>query len=340
MKKLLSLLAATGLVATSGSVAVACNKNQDTKKDLGNLEVKDLGKINGNSDLPSLALIVSTINSKNKDYGLKTADITFDGKPTASEATIKAKDSSEKFTGSVKLAFEYKKTPSSATQIPLSLIRSVIDGDSTGQGFRPNQLNLGYVMTKSIKTRSEILESVKDFIEGVLNTPNAAFLPLTAEQIMDIVNVDYKDQLEGKGSSVSTDMDGKTEVKSLVATIKEGHEYDIEGYYLVGELIINIYQQNIISTNVQKNIDEVDLTNASDDKAKKDAIIKQFIAKNSYTKSNDEAHPKDGSGLSINDHFSVDSFDLTKNKAIISTSLNGDYYTKEAIEVTFTQKTK
>ncbi|AOG60865.1 hypothetical protein SHELI_v1c09160 [Spiroplasma helicoides] len=55
MKKLLSLLAATGLVATSGSVAVACNK-----KDQNN--VKELTYSDGKKD----ADVVAYLSDKNK----------------------------------------------------------------------------------------------------------------------------------------------------------------------------------------------------------------------------------------------------------------------------------
>ncbi|AOG60825.1 hypothetical protein SHELI_v1c08760 [Spiroplasma helicoides] len=121
MKKLLSLLAATGLVASSSVVAVSCKTNDPaqktedtgkdtnttTKTDLSKLTNKDLGLFSSSEETPSLSLIVEKINEKNASYGLTSSDVEFDGSATASKAKIKAKTDSQKFTGSVEVTYTY-----------------------------------------------------------------------------------------------------------------------------------------------------------------------------------------------------------------------------------------
>ncbi|AOG60959.1 hypothetical protein SHELI_v1c10120 [Spiroplasma helicoides] len=117
MKKLLSLLAATGLVATSGSVAVACNKKADDKattdkKDLGSLAKKELGEIqlSAGETMPSVKELVAAINKANASYGLGESDVEIATSPaqTVTGATLKAKAASTKFTGSVAVTYTVK----------------------------------------------------------------------------------------------------------------------------------------------------------------------------------------------------------------------------------------
>ncbi|AOG60950.1 hypothetical protein SHELI_v1c10030 [Spiroplasma helicoides] len=118
MKKLLSLLAATGLVATSGSVAVACNKKADdkgtatTKKDLSALAKKELGEIQLGVDetMPSVKELVAAVNKTNASYGLGESDVEIAKSPaqTVTGATLTAKSTSTKFTGSVAVTYTVK----------------------------------------------------------------------------------------------------------------------------------------------------------------------------------------------------------------------------------------
>ncbi|AOG60977.1 hypothetical protein SHELI_v1c10300 [Spiroplasma helicoides] len=139
MKKLLSLLAATGLVATSSSVAVACNKNNDASTtqddgkiiDLSEMSIKELGDINGSEATPSVATIVKAINAKNSNYGLAENDVEFEGAATNSKATIKAKTSSSKFINSVEVTYSYNQV------LDLSKLQNKELGEVIGRGTSP-----------------------------------------------------------------------------------------------------------------------------------------------------------------------------------------------------------
>ncbi|AKX34062.1 hypothetical protein SLITO_v1c04090 [Spiroplasma litorale] len=114
MKKLLGLLAATGLIATTSATVVSCGETDKT--DLSSLSKKDLGDINGEGEKPSISDIVSAINSKNSGYGLKSSDVEFEGEVTVLKAKIKAKADSEKFTGSVEVNYNYSKKSESTPE--------------------------------------------------------------------------------------------------------------------------------------------------------------------------------------------------------------------------------
>ncbi|AOG60832.1 hypothetical protein SHELI_v1c08830 [Spiroplasma helicoides] len=143
MKKLLSLLAATGLVASSSSFAVACKKdnlnesnNDVEKKDLETITNKDLGEITGVGDAPNLSDILYMLNSKNSDLKATDADVELDGTPTTTAAKIKAKSDSKKFSGSVDVKYTYKKVANTIKD--LGTITNKDLGEITGVGDAPN----------------------------------------------------------------------------------------------------------------------------------------------------------------------------------------------------------
>ncbi|AKX34354.1 hypothetical protein SLITO_v1c07290 [Spiroplasma litorale] len=117
MKKLLSLIATLGLISTSGTVVVSCNSDDKasdgnattTKTDLSKLNTKQLGNKEGTTDFPTIDLIVSAINNKNSNYGLKTSDVVIDGTQSIKTIKLKALDASTKFTGSVEVTYSYSK---------------------------------------------------------------------------------------------------------------------------------------------------------------------------------------------------------------------------------------
>ncbi|QBQ08141.1 hypothetical protein SGLAD_v1c09420 [Spiroplasma gladiatoris] len=131
MKKLISLLAAMGMVSLTGAVAstvVAC-KNEKT--DLSKLSVKELGKISGSGTLPTIDEIVKAINEKNLNYWLSSTDIVFEGTPTTSKATLKAKTDSTSFSGNVEVTYTYsvrEKTDLSALKYKNMPAGYMVDG--------------------------------------------------------------------------------------------------------------------------------------------------------------------------------------------------------------------
>ncbi|AOG60943.1 hypothetical protein SHELI_v1c09960 [Spiroplasma helicoides] len=105
MKKLLSLLAATGLVATSGSVAVACNKKTDeaTGKDLSTLGADDLKlQVSDAKKETAVAAVVVQIKAKLKvdavldtDFTVGDADFTAPKSDAVGKIKVTAKSGSK-----------------------------------------------------------------------------------------------------------------------------------------------------------------------------------------------------------------------------------------------------
>ncbi|QGS51470.1 lipoprotein [Spiroplasma tabanidicola] len=124
MKKLLIILGAMGLVATSSSVAIACNKenNSSEKTDLSTLPIKELGTINGAEDKPTLEDLVKAINNVNSNYNLSIGEVSYDGQPTLSKARLKASTNAKKFKGTVDITYTFKKEES---QTPGSTVENL-----------------------------------------------------------------------------------------------------------------------------------------------------------------------------------------------------------------------
>ncbi|AOG60976.1 hypothetical protein SHELI_v1c10290 [Spiroplasma helicoides] len=322
MKKLLSLLAATGLVATSGSVAIACNKNKDAdssteKKDLSVLETKELGEVTGTSDLPTAADLVKAINSKNKDYGLTSNDVDLDGKPTTTSAKLKAKDSSTKFTGTVEVKYTYKKDDSRAN-FDLSLVSQVIDNTGQGALARPNSFNIGYLMVSDIKDQTKIYSDLDRFIGKVVDKAKLLYPTVTKEAIMGMINIDY---IDANGNKIQNGV----EVASIKGSVKDGHADDIDKIHAVGTVEIKIKEYKKLSNfNFNKNLGELSFSNPSDLDLSKEEFLGMFKTKN-------ETAIKDFPY----DQLEIRDFSLEKGTAKIGVQINGDC-SQEDIDLTFT----
>jgi len=114
MKKLLGLLGALGMVASTGSVVVSCgNKSKDEAKATleSVVKVKALGEIEIASDAeaPTIDQLLVAIKAKNASSTLTKNDVQLDGAATATKAKIKAKDDSSKYTGTVEVTYTVKK---------------------------------------------------------------------------------------------------------------------------------------------------------------------------------------------------------------------------------------
>ncbi|AKX34100.1 hypothetical protein SLITO_v1c04470 [Spiroplasma litorale] len=115
MKKLLSLIATMGIVSSTSTMVISCGNSTDStdsqndKTDLSKMTTKELGTLEGKTDLPTLDQIVKAINEKNANYGLTTADVKLDGTNSVSSAKLIAIETSKKFNGSVTVTYTYKK---------------------------------------------------------------------------------------------------------------------------------------------------------------------------------------------------------------------------------------
>ncbi|QGS51424.1 lipoprotein [Spiroplasma tabanidicola] len=172
MKKLLSLLGAMGMVATSSSVTVACNK--DSKTDLSALSTKALGDISGSGDLPVAADLVKAINKVNSNYGLSNSDVELDGAATTEKATLKAKSTSTKFTGKVVVTYKYTKATTDTKKDLSEAVKTKELGEWEGVGSLPTidevveQVNLkneGLNLSKADVQMAKISDD-KDLTKG------------------------------------------------------------------------------------------------------------------------------------------------------------------------------
>ncbi len=132
MKKLLGLLGAMGMVASTGSAVVSCgNKSKDEAKATleSVVKVKALGEIEIASDaeVPTLDQLLVAIKAKNASSTLTKDDVELDGAATATKAKIKAKTDSSKYTGTVEVTYTVKKAAAKAT------LESVVKVKSLGE---------------------------------------------------------------------------------------------------------------------------------------------------------------------------------------------------------------
>ncbi|AOG60952.1 hypothetical protein SHELI_v1c10050 [Spiroplasma helicoides] len=133
MKKLLSLLAATGLVATSGSVAVACNKKADDK---AAATTKDLSTITGDSlklaptandqaaaETAAIARIKEKLSVdvvKGTDFTIGEKDFTAATSSAAGSLKVTAKTGSTKLTEGKTVTFSLTYKAAEAAKTDLS----------------------------------------------------------------------------------------------------------------------------------------------------------------------------------------------------------------------------
>ncbi|AOG60951.1 hypothetical protein SHELI_v1c10040 [Spiroplasma helicoides] len=128
MKKLLSLLAATGLVATSGSVAVACNKKTDdksatTKKDLATITGDSLKLApEANDQAAAEKAVIDQIKAKLTVTVVKTTDVVFsdfkaaESSDKAGSIVVTAAEKSTLVTGKATFALTFKAAESSSVK--------------------------------------------------------------------------------------------------------------------------------------------------------------------------------------------------------------------------------
>ncbi|AKX34331.1 hypothetical protein SLITO_v1c07060 [Spiroplasma litorale] len=159
MKKILGLLATVSLVTTTSAGVISCGDSKEkdtpstnTKKNLSELSVKQLGEWKGVGDSPTNDEIVKQINEKNKDYNLTSSDVditTSSLNDLKKGAKLTAKSTSTKFTGSVEVTYTYSKSESA----PAPEIQDIADINGyVGENSSTVQLfNLQYKTTVTVK---------------------------------------------------------------------------------------------------------------------------------------------------------------------------------------------
>ncbi|ASP28080.1 hypothetical protein SCORR_v1c03060 [Spiroplasma corruscae] len=113
MKKLLSLLATISIITTSSSV-IACGgipeveEKNNEKIDLSSIN-NNLGEIKGSTNLPTLQLLVLSINEINENLELSEDDVRIDGSQTITSTKLVALENSLNFKGEVIITYNYEK---------------------------------------------------------------------------------------------------------------------------------------------------------------------------------------------------------------------------------------
>ncbi|QBQ07866.1 hypothetical protein SGLAD_v1c06670 [Spiroplasma gladiatoris] len=315
MKKLISLLAAIGMVASTSTTVVACpknsennnnnddkNNNNENKIDLNDLKVRELGDVVSKEDIGlnlTLEDLVNAINEKNKDYGLTEDDVQFVSSNNT-KAKLKATDSSTKFKGSVEITYNFR------IRFNVTFFSDAIIGKGIAAVGKP-EWNDGYLMVENYN----------------LDTAASAFkrfvVPLLDKAKLVNLVIDYSD-LE---KTIKIEVIKENDKNFLQFTSIDGKGYDVQGVYVYGTTKIALKQQTAIPDG-WKNSDlgEVKPVDNSDYMIKS-AILNSFATK---------------VGIDQNKlkQFSVNSYKKNDSnyEAEIISNINSDYV-PEIIKVTF-----
>ncbi|AOG60954.1 hypothetical protein SHELI_v1c10070 [Spiroplasma helicoides] len=169
MKKLLSLLAATGLVATSSSVAVACNKKADDKKtEETTTTIKDLSTLSGDKlnitpeddtqDKAEEAVIAQIKKELGVDV-VKATDVTFDGfkkaeKETDGSIKVTAASTSKLVKGTVTFVLKQKAAEPEEAKKPVI----TLEAKSLSEGALDIKADNSTLTTVTIKVANPVSE--------------------------------------------------------------------------------------------------------------------------------------------------------------------------------------
>ncbi|AOG60960.1 hypothetical protein SHELI_v1c10130 [Spiroplasma helicoides] len=174
MKKLLSLLAATGLVATSGSVAVACNKKADdkgtatTKKDLSTITGDSLKLApDANDEAAAKKAVISQIKAKLTVTVVETTDVAFSDFKAAESSdkpgsiVVTAAEKSTLVTGKATFALTFKAAEAAKPSIPDVNAQEVKIGETKSFDVTVENGDGSSVMTAAVKSGETFLEDIK-----------------------------------------------------------------------------------------------------------------------------------------------------------------------------------
>ncbi|ASP28560.1 hypothetical protein SCORR_v1c07880 [Spiroplasma corruscae] len=323
MKKLLSLLTILGLSTSSSAMVISCGNNaseekDDTaaKRDLNDLQVKDLGDVNGSADLATKITIddlINAINNKNEGWTLTKSDVVLVGDPTNNSAKLEASSSSKNYKGSVEVKFNFR------LSFNVSILEDVINNTGLGAVARPNTYNVGYLMVPSYKSE-DIMSSIKRFVVPLLDMAKMLGTTISYEQILDVANIVFLDSED----NVFENPNESNQVDHIKITAKNGKENNIAGIHIKGEAIIKIKTQKPVNEIVKvTELGDIEISNKNDDYMTKIAILNAFYNKNSIIDDN------------LKKQFEVTSYADTE--ATINTVINSDYASND-IKVKYTFK--
>ncbi|AHB36298.1 lipoprotein [Spiroplasma apis] len=281
MKKLLGLLGALGMVASTGVSVVSCGKKNEAesigKVSLGknNLRSKDDSTtltVELNKDLASADKITVSSN-KGEDSLLKVEETNKETKKVVYKVSLKndlPEDNisealtvklNDKEVGSVEIKI-FSEESNDRAEFDLSLIEEAINHEGIAEIVTKNYGNKGYLSVEpgKIKDQNGIIEAVKTYVTKVLEDANNLGLNLniSVDTIITMVNIDF---LDSNGEKI---IDNNTkDINSIKISIKEGHENDIDGYKVSGEANVKVAEKKDL-TGVKTNLDEVTVVSESE----------------------------------------------------------------------------
>ncbi|AOG60958.1 hypothetical protein SHELI_v1c10110 [Spiroplasma helicoides] len=195
MKKLLSLLAATGLVATSGSVAVACNKKADDKATT--TAKKDLTKIgeanlklapNANDEAAAKSAVIDQIKTKLNVTVVEKTDITFsdfakaESSQKAGSIKVTAVESSALITGSATFSLTFKEAgETTSPSIPDVETQSVKVNETKTFDVTIQNGDNSTILKANVKESEDYLKDVKAEVKASQDNKNIFTVSFTGK---------------------------------------------------------------------------------------------------------------------------------------------------------------
>ncbi|ASP28096.1 hypothetical protein SCORR_v1c03220 [Spiroplasma corruscae] len=328
MKKLLSILASMGMVVTTSATVISCG-NDTTSTDTPVDETPDLSKLTSeelkispasNSEQDAKIAVLTTISQKYIKSSITESDLMFSGfvaaKSTSEQGSlvVETKDST-KILG--KATFKIEFFDNSRTNFDLALVEQVVNDTSLGSVVRPSSLNPGFLMVEDIKSKESVFKSLNKFVTETLIKAKGFGYEIDPEIIMSMIHINYLDSSD----KLITNNNSTIEIKSIVGTIKSGHNNDIDGYYANGSVKISIKGQTKLDDNIKTELGDILLSDPSNDYATKNELIENLLSTNSIEKNK-------------KDNFNLDSYDLKEGKGVISIVINSDF-APSTINITF-----
>ena len=309
MKKLLSLLGAMGMLASTGATVVSCGKKdieekkpeEEIKPEVGNSVVKvtiDEDSISKKAETRTVKVEMSKelSNTKNltltSDKGdtsiLKIGQVKTNAKnKKVYEFEIGVKNDLPKEETTEKLIANLNgKATDGSVEITVSP-RSEFDLNLIGQfiseedivGMFNNFGNKGFLSIDSgnMSNKEVIYNSIREYVNNVLQIEIVqSILKIDVQTILNMVEIAY---LDGTGKESGENIP----VASIKITVKDGHADDIDDYHVFGETNVKLAEKKKISELItEPNLENLEVTDPNNKTKLKQAVQNALLAKNTY----------------------------------------------------------
>ncbi len=273
MKKLISLLGALGMIASTSTTVISCGNNDSEKKqedgnkqEEGNSVVKitidedNISKKSGTS-IVKVEMSKELTNTKNltltSDKGdssiLKIADGVANSKNNKLyefKITLKGDLPLEEITEKLVANLNGKATDKSVellisprAEFDLELIGEFIGGEGIFANFNPFG-NKGYLSIDqgNMSNKDFIKSSVKEYVKNVLNLELVQMIiKLDVQAVLNMVEITYLNESEKESAENEA-------VASIKIKVKDGHADDIDDYHVVGEANVKLAEKKSLDS--------------------------------------------------------------------------------------------